>query len=61
MLLLDWENTFDKFMHGRLLSALARRNVAPKLIKFIQQTYNEASFFVEIDGVESKNTSKKLD
>ena len=49
LLLLDWAKAFDKINHEGLFSALARMNVAPKLISLIKKMYQNASFYVEID------------
>ena len=53
MVLLDWEKAFDKLTKEGLLSALSRANIPVKIINIITAMYEEPTFMVEIDGVNS--------
>ena len=52
-LLLDWEKAFDKVDHDRLIMALTRLGIPPKIINLIKAIYTNPCFTVS----EGNNTS----
>jgi hypothetical protein len=54
MLLLGWEEAFDKVTRHGLFSAIDRMGVDPKIQRIIKALYKSPRFKVEIDGVESQ-------
>ena len=53
LVLLDWEQAFDKIYHKGLLTALKRIGVEEKIIKIIRAMYEGATFMVEEAGRQS--------
>jgi hypothetical protein len=53
LVLLDWEKAFDRVSQEGMLKAMERLNVDAKIIRVIRAMYNNPTFMVEIDGVES--------
>ena len=41
VVLLDWEKAFDKIKRDKLIEALERMNVHPKMVKIIQSIYTK--------------------
>ena len=52
--LLDWEKAFDKVSHERMLQALERLNIPPKIIKIVKSLYSYPSFRVKHDRFTSE-------
>ena len=52
--LLDWEKAFDKVSHERMLQALERLNIPPKILKVIKSLYSSPSFRVKHDRFTSE-------
>ena len=53
LLLLDWEKAFDKIFHDKLYESLEYMGVSWKMQRMIKQFYDNAYFYVKIDGVDS--------
>ena len=54
LVLLNWDEAFDKISKEGLMSALARLNMPDKYLKVVGSLYNEPKFMVEVDGIRSK-------
>ena len=52
--LLDWEKAFDKVSHERMLQALERLNIPPKILKVVKSLYSYPSFRVKRDRFTSE-------
>ena len=50
MILLDWENAFDRITHQALFAALEGFGIPDETISLIKQLYKNPTFFVEIEG-----------
>ena len=53
MLLLDWEKAFDKIERDKLMEALERLEVPPRLLGMIRLMYKEPKFKVVVGENES--------
>ena len=50
MVLLDWENAFDKVDHRKLLESLYRIVIPPKVCRVIKNLYISTSFFIAMNN-----------
>ena len=53
LVLLDWEKAFDKVRHDKLIEALERMGLPPKITTIIKNCYKKASFYTSMDGKSS--------
>eukprot|EP00973_Karenia_brevis_P019575 2685365-Karenia_brevis.AAC.1 len=59
IVLLDWEKAFDRVHHTKLIEAMKRMKLHPKIVKSIENMYKSAHFFVEANGVKSSDKQQK--
>ena len=58
MVLLDWEQAFDKIIIEGLVAALSRMNIDPFLINRAKDLYKAPRFQVVLEGSESSYYSQ---
>jgi len=54
MILLDWEKAFDKINQNKLIEALERLKVPPRMLKYIKMIYESPKFAVKTGDIKSK-------
>ena len=59
LVLLDWEKAFDTVSHIGLFTILKRLGVETKVINLIKAIYNNPSFYVDTDGMQSTVMTQK--
>ena len=55
IVLLDWEKAFDKVSQSKLLQVLRRIKAPPKMLKLVEQMYEDPQFRIRAEGNFSAN------
>ena len=58
VILLDWENAFDKISHTSLLKTLTRYRMPEQPINFIKNIYDNPQFYVHLQNTPSEYHSQ---